>query len=281
MVKALIIGVDAGGSMTKAVALEDSKILGTASTQTVEPKKSAEEAIKLVVSTVGLHLRDVEKVAVSGGGSRRIDSPLLGLPTVMVDEITAIGFGGVYLTKKERALIVSVGTGTAMVVVYDGGRSIRHIGGTGVGGGTILGLAKRMLGVVDFKTLEDMASRGDAEKVDLTVRDIAGGPVGIIPAEATASNFGRLTGEEEPNDIAAAIFNMVSQVVGVLAAMAARAYNLREDVVFVGKPVQSRIIAENLRRVAELFNIGITIPEDGEYCTALGAAGYVARRSTQ
>ncbi len=272
MVKALIIGVDVGGSMTKAVALEESKILGTASTQTVEPKKSAEEVIKLVASMVGLHLRDVEKLAVSGGSSRRIDSPLLGLPTVMVDEITAIGLGGIYLTKKERALIVSVGTGTAMVVVYDGGRDIRHIGGTGVGGGTILGLAKRMLGVVDFKALEDMASKGNAEKVDLTVRDVVGGPVGIIPAEATASNFGRLTGEEEPNDIAAAIFNMVSQVIGVLAAMAARAYNLQEDVVFVGKPVQSRMMAENLRRVAELFNIEITIPEGGEYCTAIGAA---------
>jgi type II pantothenate kinase len=108
--------------------------------------------------------------------------------------------------------------------------------------------------------------------VDLTVADIAGGPVGVVPAEATASNFGKLRTDSSKDDVAAAIFNMVSQVIGVVTAMAAKGYNLEEDVVLVGKLIQSKKIAEMISKVAELFQTKLCIPENGEYCVAIGAA---------
>ena len=55
-----------------------------------------------------------------------------------VDEFHAIGKGGLFLTGLTRAIIVSMGTGTAFIIADQNGE--KHIGGTGIGGGTLLGL---------------------------------------------------------------------------------------------------------------------------------------------
>ena len=274
----LIIGIDIGASTTKAVALEGSKIMRMESIKTTDIAASAGKVLEKILETIGRSYEDVEKIAISGGGARRIGETFLKLPVIKVDEIRAIGLGGLALSGKQQALIVSMGTGTALVVVSEGGKAIRHIGGTGVGGGTIDGLSRWMLNTDEFEVLEAMAERGDTNRVDLTVADITGGPVGMVPAEATASNFGKLRSDASRNDVAAGIFNMVSQVIGVVTAMAARAYNLEEDVVLVGKLIQSEKIAEVMREVAKLFQIRLCIPRNGEYCVAIGAAKAISQR---
>jgi len=272
LVKKLIVGIDIGASTTKAAVLEDSKILGVDSIRTVDVLTSARTVLERILQTINRKREDLEKIAVSGVGARHVGETIIGLPVVRVDEIKAIGLGGLTLSRKKQALIVSMGTGTALVIASDYGKTIRHIGGTGVGGGTVEGLSRWMLGTDDFKILEKMAEEGDANKVDLTVADIAGGPIGMVPAEATASNFGKLKTDADKNDIAAAIFNLVAQVIGVITAMAAKAYHLEKDVVLVGKLVQSKKIAEVMHEVAKLFEIKLYIPPNGEYCVAIGAA---------
>lgn len=269
----MIVGIDIGASTTKGVILEDSEIIYKYTLQTSDTVTSTLK----VLESLAVKIRDtnaISMVAISGGGSREIGESLLGLPVMKVDEIKAIGFGGLVLAKKQKGLIVSIGTGTAMVAAYERGRSVNHVGGTGVGGGTILGLSRRMLGIDDFKVLEYLASQGNSNKVDITVADIVGGPVGIMPAEATASNFGRLTSKSSKEDIAAGIFNMVSQVIGVLAAMAAKAYGIQEDVVLVGRLVKSKIVYDAICKTIELFGVKAIVPRDCEYCTAVGAARY-------
>lgn len=268
----MIVGIDIGASTTKAVVLDKLRFAGFASTQTIDASSSASIVLKKALSIAGISLGDVNGVAISGGGSRLLGDTLSGTSVRRVDEIKAIGLGGLLLSGKKQALVVSMGTGTAMVVAYGDSGKIKHIGGTGVGGGTVLGLSKLMLGIDDFKTLEEMAVRGNPNNVDLTVADIVGGPIGIIPAEATASNFGKLDSHANGDDVAAAIFNMVSQVIGMITVMAAKAYSLERDVVLVSRLIQSKIVADSIRNVTKLFQIETTIPEKGEYCIAIGAA---------
>lgn len=268
----MIVGVDIGASTTKAAALEQSHVMGLESARTRGGRESVQTILSEILSATGRRHKDIERIAVSGGGARSIGDTILGLPAIRVGEIEAIGLGGLTLSGKERALIVSMGTGTALVIASEEGKKIQHIGGTGVGGGTIDGLSRWMLDTDEFEVIEMMATRGNADKVDLTVADIAGGPVGIVPGDATASNFGRLTVDADRNDVAAAIFNMVSQAIGVITVMAARAYHLEEDVVLVGKLIQSKKITELMYDVARIFKIGICIPRNGEYCVAIGAA---------
>ena len=268
----MIIGMDIGATATKAVAMEGCDIAGMETVRAADTEASAHLVLDKILGVIGRDSRDMEQIAISGGGARRIGETFLNLPVVTVDEIRAIGLGGLALSGKEQALIVSMGTGTALVVAFEGGKVVKHIGGTGVGGGTIEGLSRWMLGRDQFEVLEKMAEKGNASKVDLTVADIAGGPVGIVPAEATASNFGNLKTDACRDDVAAAIFNMAAEVIGVVTAMAAKAYNLEKDVVLVGRLIQSKKIAEVIRQVAELFQMRLCMPENGEYCVAIGAA---------
>lgn len=189
-----------------------------------------------------------------------------------VDEIKAIGVGGLALSGKREGLVVSMGTGTALVVAREGGKMVFHVGGTGVGGGTLLGLSARMLRTHSFKALEEMAATGDTRKLDLTVTDIAGGPIGVVPSWATASNLGRIDGRASENDVAAAVFNLVSQVIGMIVVFASRAYGLEWDVVLVGGLARSRLITKSIREVTDMFHIKLCLPRNSEYCVAIGAA---------
>jgi len=267
----LIVGIDIGASKTKAVAVEKSQIIGFTSVQTINIFESAIRAYKKVLLTADRRCEDVRKIAISGGGARLIGNTLLEVPVIRVDEILALGLGGLELSRKPQALIVSMGTGTALVIASDKGGKIEHIGGIGVGGGTIEGLSRRMLGIKKFEKMEEMANRGVASNVDLTVAELIGGPIGILPSNATASNFKKLNADTDKNDVAAAIFNMVAEVIGVITVMAAKAYHLEKNVVLVGKIIQSVKIAELIRNLMKIFQIKVCIPSNGEYCVAIGA----------
>lgn len=196
----------------------------------------------------------------------------MGLSIKRVSEIKSIGLGGLFLSGRKECLVVSAGTGTAIVAVYDNGKIIKHVCGTGVGGGTIIGLSRILLKTENFSVVEDMALRGNASNVDLTVKDIVGGAIGIIPADATASNLAKLKEDSNLNDVAAGIINMVSQTIGVIAAMAAKACKLEKSVVIVGTLAKSRIIGRIICEAAELFGASPFIPENCEFSTAVGAA---------
>ena len=270
----LIVGIDVGASTTKGVIVKDSKIMYQHSVETLDPESSAVKVLRQLISKIE-DKKNIGLIAASGGGSRKIGDDLLGIPVKKVNEIQAIGLGGLVLARKNKGLIVSAGTGTAMVAAYDSGKRIKHVGGTGVGGGTVLGLAKGLLGVHDFAVLEAMALEGNTNHVDLTVADIVGGPVGIVPGKATASNFGRIDGESSREDVAAGIFNLVSQVIGVVSAMAAKDYSLEENVVLVGRLVKSSLVSENIRGTTELFGVNSCVPRNCEYCVAVGAAAHL------
>lgn len=60
-----------------------------------------------------------------------------------MEEFQAIGYGGLKLSGLTDALVVSMGTGTAYVRAGKDG--MKHIGGSGVGGGTLMGLASRLV----------------------------------------------------------------------------------------------------------------------------------------
>lgn len=273
--KQLIVGIDVGSSRTKSVVYERSQIVALKTIGNGDASNAAQSILKMVLLATGRKSEDIKRVAISGsGGSRLVGDTLLGLPVTRVDEIKSIGLGGLELSGKQRALVLSMGTGTALVVASNRGRKIEHIGGTGVGGGTIEGLSRRMLGVDNFEDVEKMANRGSASNVDLIVADIVGGSIGMLPKDATASNFKKLNADNNENDVAAAIFNMVSEVIGVITVMAAKAYHFEEDVVLVGKLVQSKRILELVSAVTNMFQIKISVPTNGEYCVAIGAAKY-------
>lgn len=267
----MIIGIDIGGSTTDAVYLDDP--IRVVSVESSDPVAAAAGAFGKLLTELGRPLAAVAAIAATGGGARRLGAHLLGVPVITVPELTAIGVGGTALAGRRDALVVSMGTGTAVVAVRAG--QIAHVGGTGVGGGTLLGLSKHLLQVSQLSTLEALAARGDLARVDLTVADVAGGPVGALPPDATASNFGKLGSDARPEDKARALVNMIAEVIVVVSVLAARASG-HDTIVLTGKLLRVRPLVERILATRALFDRTFVIPDLAEYATAIGAARHVA-----
>ncbi|HET8984913.1 MAG TPA: hypothetical protein VFN03_04040, partial [Trueperaceae bacterium] len=240
------------------------------------PGPARGEVIDLALDSLGARRSTITALAVSGGQSRLLPDVHQGIPLIKVDEPTATAVGGLALANVGSALVVSCGTGTAMVSADAGSGRYVHVTGTPVGGGTLEGLGQLLIGVPDGSAIAALAAAGSAQGVDTTLADVLGGALGTLPPSATAVSFGRVRSlPERPSeaDTAAGLCVMVSQTIALIAVNAARAVGA-EHVVFVGRVAQFPVIDRMLRAVFAVYAFPTQplMPEHGERATALGAA---------
>lgn len=264
-----IIGIDIGGSTTKIIGFDNRQIFSPLLVRATDPIASVYGAFGKFLSVNGLNLSDIERIMVTGVGSSYITAQLYGLPTGKVDEFRAIGMGGLFLSELTNAIIVSMGTGTAFIKADQKG--VRHIGGTGVGGGTLLGLSNRMLNVRDFNDLIDTAANGSLAHIDLAIKDISHDPVVGLSPETTASNFGKLSDLATNADVALGIINLVFQTIGMLAVFATK-IDHTNDVVLTGNLTNVPQSKEIFTQLSQLYNVNFVTPPNAEFATATGAA---------
>ena len=277
MSKKTIIGIDIGGSTTKIVGFRQNG----AQNQLIEPLfVRATDALTSAYGAFGkftvqndLSLSDIDQVLMTGVGSSFIDKPLYSLPCRKVSEFQCVGLGGLYLSGLEEAIVVSMGTGTALIhaVRTEKGTLTEYLGGTGVGGGPLLGLSRQMLGVDSVDHLEQLAEDGDLSKVDLRIGDISGDHNFEIKETITASNFGKLSDIANKNDIALGITNMVAETIAMLAIFAARNFRVK-NVVLTGNLTAMPTVARVFEGLEETFGVRFLIPEQAQFATVIGAA---------
>lgn len=167
----LIIGIDVGGSTTKIVGLNDDKVISPMFINAGDPITSLFGAFGKYLYDNGVSLGDVEHVMLTGVGSSNVDTPIYGLPTSKVGEFESDGLGAKYAVKTDPIMVVSMGTGTTLVQVN--GDKIVHAGGISMGGGTLQGLSRLLLKLRNVPNLVELASHGDASKVNLQIKDIS------------------------------------------------------------------------------------------------------------
>lgn len=265
----MVIGIDIGSTTTKVAAVDSGKEIIKVKTRAVDAITSATGAFGKLLVENHLNLSNIERINITGAGASRIPGNLFGISTSRIDEMTAIGTGGRYLAKKDKIIISNIGTGTAIIQV-DGG-SITHLGGTGVGGGTITGLARQMLNTSDFDTIMNYASKGNVHNIDLQIGDIAESNIGFLNREYTASNFGKMPDTASKEDIAAGILNLTYQVIGMVSVFAAKSKN-NDTVVVTGNGSNNPIGQRILVTISKMYSIHFEFPADAEYATAIGAA---------
>jgi type II pantothenate kinase len=265
----MIIGIDIGGSTTKIVGFRDEKLMEPLSVEANDPVASASGALGKFLFSNNLPIKEIHLIRMTGAGASFIKDEILGIPVEKVEEFKALGHGGLYLSGLENAVIVSMGTGTAIVKANK--ESISHIGGTGVGGGTILGLSKAMLNLSDFDNIITLAEDGDLSLVDLSIGDITSGDIGNLPPNLTASNFGKMSDKAGKTDLLKAILNMVFQTIGMMAVMAAK---IEKDgnIVMTGNLVKVKQAQHIFHELSKLYEVRFHTPKYAEYCTAIGAA---------
>ncbi len=266
----VIIGIDVGGSTTKIVGYtQAAKPVGMLKVEAADPQTSAYGALGKFINENNLALADVEQIIVTGVGAALFKKKIYGIPTSIVDEFQAIGLGGLALSGKKEGLIVSMGTGTAFVRA--GKKGIFHIGGSGVGGGTVVGLCGKLCGIKSFRTLVSLAEKGKLGKVDLNIGDISNKAISNLTKDITASNFGKMEDGLKAEDLAAGVLNMVFQTVGMLAVFACRNEDMK-DVVLTGTLSQVPSARKVFEMLRTMHGVNFIIPKNALYATATGAA---------
>lgn len=266
----MVIGIDIGSTTTKVAAVNSGKEgIIMVRTKAFDAITSATGAFGKLLVENNLNLVNIEKINITGVGASRIPGNLFGIATTRIDEMVAIGTGGKYLAKKDRIIISNIGTGTAIIQVD--GSAITHLGGTGVGGGTITGLARQLLNISDFDTIMNYAAKGNINNIDLQIGDIAEGNIGFLNREYTASNFGKMLDTATREDIAAGILNLTYQVIGMVSVFAARSKN-NDTVVVTGNGSNNILGQKILASISSMYNIQFEFPANAEFATAIGAA---------
>ncbi|HOB20489.1 MAG TPA: type II pantothenate kinase [Candidatus Atribacteria bacterium] len=264
-----IIGIDIGGSTTKIIGYSEGMLFSPLLVRANDPIASVYGAFGKFMNVNNLSLDDIDHITVTGVGSSHISGKLYGIPTGKANEFEATGRGGLFLSGLSRAVIVSMGTGTAYVMAES--NSFKHIGGTGVGGGTLLGLSSKMLNIRHFDDLIEMAKDGNLANIDLHIGDITKDIMETLPPDLTASNFGRISDLATKADTALGIINLVFQTIGMLAVFATRIHNTR-DVVLTGNLTSVPQAHAIFDRLHQLYNVDFHIPKNAEFATAAGAA---------
>lgn len=265
----MIIGIDIGCSTTKIVGIENGTIHTPMLVRATDPIASLFGAFGKFIDTNSLSLSDIEKIITTGVGSSYVSKPIYGLPTGKTDEFLANGLGGKYLSSLDNIIIVSMGTGTALVRAS--GDRIEHIGGIGIGGGTIIGLADLLLNTQDIKTVIEMAKGGELSHIDLMIQDISKEALPGLPLYATASNFGKISDLASKEDIALGIINMVLQVIGKAAILASQGNGIK-DIVLIGNLTGIPQCRPIMGILENMFDVNFVIPEHANFATAVGAA---------
>lgn len=265
----VILGIDIGGSTTKIVGL-DSKgtVLSMLRVRAEDQVTSLYGALGNYLTSNHLALTDVRRVVLTGVGASYVDGNIYGLPTCKVDEFSASGTGALALSGQSSAVVVTMGTGTAFL--HAGPQGVRHLCGSGIGGGTLGGLCHKLVGMERFGQIKRLAESGDLKRVDLTIADISKSAADSLHPDMTAANFGNLAEDASPEDLAAGVVNLVLQAIGTMTVLACQSCGAN-TVVAIGSMTTLTQAEANFQLFEKLYGIHYIIPEKATFATAIGA----------
>ena len=266
----IILGIDVGGSTTKVVGLDvHGNPLSMLRVRAEDQVTSLFGALGNYLSSNHLTLEDVRRVVLTGVGASYVDGNIYGLPTYRVDEFSASGAGALALSGQERAVVSTMGTGTAFLLAEKG--RVQHLCGSGIGGGTLGGLCHKLVGLERFGQIKKLALGGDLGQVDLTIGDITKNPAATLDPTLTAANFGNLAEDANCADVAAGVVNLVLQAIGTMTVLACRCCDTK-TVVLTGSMTTLDQVKPNFENFERLYGIHYIIPDNATFATAIGAA---------
>ena len=257
-------GADVGATLVK-LAMRD------ASGQTATASLPAD-----ALDVVAERLRDLrpDRVGLTGCGAPRLAARLAEPPpTIGEFEAWAQGARGLLgSAAPERFLAVSVGTGTSALLVEPG--RVTRVGGTALGGGTILGLAAALCGERDFDAVAALAARGDRRRVDLLISDIYPAGDFVLHGDLNASSFAKLASARSAPavaDLAHAIMGLVGENVALICAAVAARTGI-ELIAFGGSTLRANpSLTAILEAICKFSGRSSVFLADGQYAGALGA----------
>lgn len=257
-----IIGIDVGSSTIKIVEYKNEKICNNQISESKEYEKIIDNFIKKN------GIKEINKIILTGINANKLEVRKYNVQVEVIDEFTAIGTGGLYLSQKEKAIIASVGTGTALIRADK--KNFKHIGGTGVGAGTLTNLCNKFANTRSFQEIIELSLQGDLNNIDLKIADLTDKNIKTLPLELTLSNFGKLKDNASKADIVIGFVNMIFEVIGMMAAFASINDDIK-DIVLIGNIACIPVVKDVLRKIEKTHGLSFIIPDDPQYTVVIGA----------
>lgn len=264
------IGIDVGGTLTKVAYFEENHQLKLLHFPSADLEK--------VSDWIASFKEDIQ-IGLTGGRAEQLKTFLRTHENLhYLVEFDATVAGVKYQLHNEghefsNAIITNIGTGTSIHLLKEDDHE--RIAGTGIGGGTLLGMSALMTGEYQFLDIVNLSAKGSRAEVDMLVSDIYFGNKTPIDGGLTASNFGdaglRPLLERSKEDILATVQGLVGEVISTLSIQCAVAENVKH-IVYIGstlsmnKPLQQIIGSYTKRK----NHIPVFLPDNG-YSGAIGA----------
>ncbi|GAA3715712.1 type II pantothenate kinase [Salinicoccus jeotgali] len=261
------IGIDAGGTLIKVAYIDDEgrsfERWPSAQVDALIDRLNAEHTDDLIYLTGGKSAYMAEKLKHHEAISVEFEATYRGLLKLMKEQDVRLG----------HFIYLNVGTGTSFH--YAGPSGQQRVAGSGVGGGTLIGLSTLLAGVHDYDSIIHLATQGNRDEIDLKVHHIYAGRPTPIPGDLTASNFGNvLSGEVsklQPADKVQAVIGLVAETVTAIGISLAEGFET-DDIVFIGSTLlDNTVMKDIINRYAGLKDARAHIIHNGEYSGALGA----------
>ncbi|MFP7472193.1 type II pantothenate kinase [Niallia taxi] len=257
------IGIDAGGSMIKLAFEQNGRIHFRK-----YPNAQTDTALKW------LKLFEWNDTAITGSKAAYLKQAFFPDASIL-PEFDAVCTGARWLKDREyphvndEFLLVNIGTGTSWFKVSKKGHS--RVLGSGIGGGTIMGLAQLLTGVQDFAKITELASKGSKNKIDVLVKDLYEEDIGIN-GSLTASNFGygnTLDGSKE--DKLSSLFQMTAETIVLMSQQAGTIHQI-DQIIYAGGAVSVNMpLQKSISSFDYLFPKSQLFLQDGQFCGACGA----------
>lgn len=267
----LEVGIDAGGTLTK-IAYMNNGVLNLQTFPSTEISKIAAWIDKYFPDAL---------VCVTGGKSELIQAFFSRQLNRMIEfDATCSGVKILMqrqgLTTLESSFILTnVGTGTS--IHYIEKDQYQRVGGIGVGGGTLMGLAQMITGITGYDEIINKSRQGKRDSIDLKVSDIYEGATPPISGDLTASNFGKAIHPDIKrsfSDILAAIIGLVGETVTTISIQAAAQFKT-STIIYIGSTLlRNDVIIRTITDYTKLRGANPIVLTNGEYCGAIGALYY-------
>jgi len=266
------IGIDVGHSLTKIALTEENGL----SLILFNSKDERNGLIEFLISKKN----SFTNINFTGGAAFALYEKLgREFNVSLLDEFSANyrGIERLYKIVKNRelplSLIVSIGTGTSIVYKDN---SIKHLGGTAIGGGFFMGLINLHYKITNFKDALKLAAKGDRYNIDLKVSDIYDKDDNRVDAlfrEFTAASFSKIdkTSVINKEDVISSLIHLIAENVGMLACLMADKVNI-ENIVFCGGfTINNKILRKALTRICMIQRKKALFLKNAEYMGAIGA----------
>lgn len=267
-----IMGIDAGGTLTKVAYVDEKNELVLNHFQSHD--------LQAVADFIGEH-PTIEKIAMTGGRAEQLRQLIkLDIEIVYLVEFEATLIGVKYLLQQEghqfdEAIITNIGSGTSIHHMV--GEKYNRVGGTGIGGGTLVGLSGLLTNIYSYCEMSQLAQEGTRSNIDLLVADIFQGqevPAPLKP-DLTASNFGKIginpNQQYENKDKLAAVARLVGEVITTLSIQLAEQAGANH-IIYIGTTLKDHeVLQQVIQDYTELKNKSAIFLDDRGFGGAIGA----------